>query len=112
MLRIFWVGIMILLELKAANQKIDMWRCHGKLYNKVAASGANVLATDARSEQVDFMCSIGLNTHVIDSKKWVFKCEFKIFFFKIALSWVKDTDLINICVSRLFQNGRFHASLQ
>ena len=104
---------MNLLELKAENHKIDMWRCHGKLTNKLAASDASVLPLDTSSEQVNVICNIGLNTRVTGSKKWVFKCEFNMVFFKVVLSWAKNTDLINMCVNKiLFRNGRFHASLQ
>jgi hypothetical protein len=104
---------MNLLERKAEKHKIDKWRCYGKLTNKLSASDASVLATGTSSEQVDFMCNTGLNTRVMGSKKWVFKCEFNMVFFKVVLSSAKNTDLISICVNRLpYTNWRFYASLQ
>jgi hypothetical protein len=104
---------MNLLELKAENYNINTLSCHSKLTNKLAASDTCVLATDTSSDQVDVMCNIGLNTRVMGSKKWVFKCEFNMFFYKVALSWAKNKDLVNTCINKLlFKNGRCHASLQ
>ncbi len=102
------IGVIGLLSPQVEEQFLDLGCGHGKLIEKLVASGASVVALDASAEQVEGALDRGLNAHVLDATKLAFKCETAAVFLNAVLHWLKDAYAAIAGVKRaLLPGGRF-----
>lgn len=97
-----------LLAPKAGERILDLGCGHGKLTEKLAAAGAQVIAVDASPEQVEGARARGLDARVMDARELAFDNRFDAVFTNAALHWIKDADAVIGGVKRaLVPGGRF-----
>jgi len=101
-------GVFDLMAAKPGEKILDLGCGHGKLTEKIAAIGADVIAVDASPEQVEGACARGLDARVMDARRLTFVDQFDAVFTNAALHWVKDADAVIEGVKRaLVPGGRF-----
>ena len=101
-------GVMELLAPLSGEQVLDLGCGHGKLTEKLSATGARVVAVDASPQQVEGACQRGLDARVMDARKLNFENELDAVFSNAALHWVKEADAAIAGVKRaLVPGGRF-----
>ena len=102
------VGVVDLLAPKSDERVLDLGCGHGKLTEKIVATGASVVAVDASPEQVEGARQRGLDARVMDARELPFKNEFEAVFSNATLHWVKEPDLAIAGVKKaLVAGGRF-----
>ncbi len=101
-------GVFDLLAPKSAERILDLGCGHGKLTEKIVATGAHVVAVDASPEQVEGACARGLDARLMDARELTFDHQFDAVFSNAALHWVKQADAVIGGVKRaLADGGRF-----
>ncbi len=100
-----------LLELLApapGERVLDLGCGDGALSEKLAASGAIVVAVDASAEQIESARARGLDARVMGGEKLEYEAEFDAVFSNAALHWMKDTQAVIDGVWRALKpGGRF-----
>lgn len=87
---------------------LDLGCGDGALSEKLAASGAIVVAVDASAEQIESARARGLDGRVMGGEKLEFDSEFDAVFSNAALHWMKDaTAVIDGVWRALKPGGRF-----
>ncbi len=100
--------VMDLLAPKAGEHILDLGCGHGKLTEKLVATGARVVAVDSSPEQIEGARKRGLDARVMDARELTFESEFDAVFSNAALHWIKDPDIAIAGVKRaLVPGGRF-----
>jgi SAM-dependent methyltransferase len=101
-------GAMDLLAPKAGERILDLGCGHGKLTEKLVATGVDVLAIDASAEQVEGARARGLDAHVMNASALAFENRFDAVFSNAVLHWIKDPASVIEGVKRaLVPGGRF-----
>jgi trans-aconitate methyltransferase len=87
---------------------LDLGCGDGALSEKLAASGAIVVAVDASAEQIGCARARGLDARVAGGEKLEFEAEFDAVFSNAALHWMKDAKAVIDGVWRALKpGGRF-----
>ncbi len=101
-------GVFDLLAPKNGERILDLGCGHGKLTEKIVATGAHVVAVDASPEQVEGARARGLDARLMDARELTFDHQFDAVFSNAALHWVKQADAVIGGVKRaLVDGGRF-----
>ncbi len=102
--------VMDLLAPKAGERILDLGCGHGKLTERIANTGAALVAVDASPEQVEGACKRGLDARIMDARELTFEKEFDAVFSNAALHWIKDPEpMIRGVHAALKPGGRFVA---
>ena len=87
---------------------LDLGCGDGALTERVAASGATVVAIDGSPDMVAAACARGLDARVMDGQRLAFDGTFDAVFSNAALHWMPDADAVLSGVSRALKpGGRF-----
>jgi len=89
----------------AGERILDLGCGDGALSEKLAASGAIVVAVDASAEQIASARARGLDARVASGEKLEFEAEFDAVFSNAALHWMKDAEAVIDGVWRALKPG-------
>lgn len=100
--------VLDLLKPAPGERILDLGCGDGVLSEKLAASGAIVVAVDASAEQIESARARGLDARVVGGEKLEFDTEFDAVFSNAALHWMKDAKPVIDGVWRALKpGGRF-----
>jgi SAM-dependent methyltransferase len=104
--------VLELLDPQAGERILDLGCGDGVLTEKIAASGAAVVAVDAAPELVAAAKVRGLDARLTDAQRLGFAAEFDAVFSNAALHWMKHADAVIGGVKRALKpGGRFVAEM-
>jgi trans-aconitate methyltransferase len=103
-------AVLDLLNPRAGERILDLGCGEGSLTERIAETGATVVAVDASADMVAAAAARGLDARVIDAQRLPFEREFDAVFSNAALHWVRDHDAMLSGVRRALKpGGRFAA---
>ncbi|WP_317933511.1 class I SAM-dependent methyltransferase [Halioxenophilus sp. WMMB6] len=104
--------VLQLLAAKAGETILDLGCGDGGLSEKIAASGAQVVAVDASADMVAKARTRGLIAAVVDGTQLNYNRQFDAVFSNAALHWMLDADAVLAGVNRALKSrGRFVAEM-